>query len=52
MEMRHLLIGALAAIGLVAGGGSKDLFVLSPAQAKQEGAILMAAQTPWSMTLH
>ena len=46
MEMRHILIGALAAIGLVAGGGSKDLFVLSPAQAKQEEAILMAAQTP------
>ena len=46
MEMRHMLIGALATIGLVAGGGSNDLLVLSPAQAKQEGAILMAAQTP------
>ena len=42
----HTLVGLLAGIGLIAGGGSSDLLEPSPAQAKQEGTILMAAQTP------
>jgi glutathione peroxidase len=45
--LRHALVGLFAGIGLIAGGGSSDLFETSPAEAKQEGAILlMAAQTP------
>ena len=46
MGTRYILGGLLTAIGLVSGGGSSDLLELSLAQAKQEGAILMAAQTP------
>src|SRR6266481_8031475 len=42
----HTLVGLLTGIGLIAGGGSSDLLEPSPAQAKQEGTILMAAQTP------
>jgi len=44
-KLRHTLVGLLAGIGLIAGGGSSDLLEPSPAQAKQEGTILMAAQT-------
>jgi glutathione peroxidase len=46
MEIHHIVGGLLTAIGLVAGGGSSDLLEPSLAQAKQEGAIRMAAQTP------
>ena len=46
MGIRHMLGGLLAAIGLIAGGGSSDLLEPRLAQAKQEGAIRMAAQAP------
>jgi glutathione peroxidase len=46
MGIRHIVGGLLTAIGLVAGGGSNDLLEPSLAQAKQEGTILMAEQTP------
>jgi glutathione peroxidase len=39
-------VGLLAGIGLIAAGGSSDLLEPGFAQAKQEGTILMAAQTP------
>ena len=42
----HTVAGLCTAIGLIAGGGSSDLLDPSPAQAKQEGTSLMAAQTP------
>ncbi len=45
-KLRHTLVGLFAAIGLTAGGGSSDLLEPSLAQAKQEGTMLMAAQTP------
>jgi glutathione peroxidase len=45
-RLRHTLLGLFAAIGLTAGGGSSDLLEPSLAQARQEGTILMAAQTP------
>mgnify|MGYP001166118852 FL=1 len=46
MGIRHVVGGSLTAIGLVFGGGSSDLLEPVLAQAKQEGTILMAAQTP------
>jgi len=46
MGTRYIVGGLLTVIGLVAGGGSSDLLKPSLAQAKQEGTILMAAQTP------
>ena len=47
MKRSHQLLGgALAAIGLIAGVGSSDLLGLTHAAAKQEGTVLMAAQTP------
>ena len=47
MNRSHQLLGgALAAIGLIAGVGSSDLLGLTHAAAKQEGTVLMAAQTP------
>lgn len=47
MKRSHqLLRGALAAIGLIAGVGSSDLLGITHAAAKQEGTVLMAAQTP------
>lgn len=45
-RLRDRLVGLFATIGLIAGVGSSELLELSPAQAKQEGAVLMAAQTP------
>jgi glutathione peroxidase len=45
-RLPHTLVGLFIGIGLVAGGGSSDLLELSLAQAKQEGSILMPAQTP------
>jgi len=45
-RLRHTLLGLFATIGLIAGGESSDLLDQSFAQAKQEGTILMAAQTP------
>jgi glutathione peroxidase len=44
--LRHRLAGLFATIGLIAGVGSSELLEPGPAQAKQEGAVLMAAQTP------
>ena len=41
-----ILVGLLIGFGLIAGGGSSDLFDPRPAQARQEGTTLMAAQTP------
>lgn len=46
MGIRHVVWGSLTAMGLVFGGGSSDLLEPVLAQAKQEGTILMAAQTP------
>lgn len=46
MGIRHVVGGSLIAMGLVFGGGSSDLLESVLAQAKQEGTILMAAQTP------
>jgi len=47
VERSHQVLGcALAAIGLIAGVGSSDLLEPKPAQATQEGTVLMAAQTP------
>jgi len=43
---RQVWGGVLAAIGLIAGVGSSDLLEPMPAQATQEGTVLMAAQTP------
>ena len=45
-RLRYTMIGLLTATGLLAGGGSRDLVDPSPAQAGEEGTILMAAQTP------
>ena len=45
-RLRHTLVGMLAGIGLIAGGGSSDLLEPGFAQAKQDGSVLMAAQTP------
>lgn len=46
-RLRYIILGGLfAGIGLIAGGGSSNLLEPSPAQAKQEGIILMAAQMP------
>jgi len=42
----HTLVGLFVGIGLIAGGGLSDLLEPSPAQARQEGTILMAAQSP------
>jgi glutathione peroxidase len=44
--LRDRLVGLFATIGLIAGVGSSELLELGPAQAKQEGTVLMAAQTP------
>ena len=44
--LTHTLLGLSVTIGMIAGGGSNDLFDPSSAQANQEGTILMAAQTP------
>jgi glutathione peroxidase len=47
MNRSHQLLGsALAAIGLIAGVGSSDLLGPTHAVAKQEGTVLMVAQTP------
>jgi glutathione peroxidase len=46
MGIRHIVGGSLTAIGLFFGGGSSDPIEPVLAQAKQEGIILMAAQTP------
>lgn len=47
MKRSHQLLGgALAAIGVISGVGSSDLLGLTHAAAKQEGTVLMAAQTP------
>lgn len=43
--LRQLLVGALAAIGVIAGGGSIDPLEPTYAQANPEGTALMAAQT-------
>ena len=45
-RLRDRLVGLFATIGLIAAVGSSELLELGPAQAKQEGAVLMAAQTP------
>ena len=45
-SLPHVLLGLSVTIGVIAGGWSTDLLDLSSAQAKQEGTILMAAQTP------
>ena len=45
-QWRLILVGVLAGIGLVAAGGLIRPFELSVAQASEEGAMLMAAQTP------
>lgn len=45
-RLRQVWGGALAAIGLIAAVGSSDLLEPMPAQATQEGTVLMAAQTP------
>jgi glutathione peroxidase len=44
--LHYRLAGLFATIGLIAGVGSSELLEPGPAQAKQEGAVLMAAQTP------
>ena len=44
-SLRYILMGAFAAIGVVAGGGSIDPLEPTHAEAKQEGTALMAAQT-------
>jgi hypothetical protein len=44
-RLRYALVGLFAGIGLIAGGGSSDLLEPNPAQANQEGTILMAADT-------
>ena len=47
MNRSHQLLGgALAAIGLIAGVGLSDLLGPTHAVAKQEGTVLMVAQTP------
>jgi glutathione peroxidase len=45
-RLRHALAGLFAGIGLIAGVGLSDVFDPIPAQAKQEGTMLMTAQTP------
>ena len=46
-RLRHTaMVGLFVGIGLIAGGGSRDLLEPGHAQAEQEGTILMAAQTP------
>lgn len=45
-KLPHTFVGLFAGMCLIAGGGLSDRLEPSPAQAKQEGAILMAAQTP------
>jgi len=44
--MPHMLVGLLAGIGLIAVGEVSHLLGHNPAQASEEGTILMAAQTP------
>jgi glutathione peroxidase len=44
--VRPVLVGLIAGVGMISGGESSALLSPSPAQAKQEGTILMAAQTP------
>ncbi|MDH4187325.1 MAG: redoxin domain-containing protein [Nitrospira sp.] len=42
----HKWMGLLAGVALLTGGGSSSLLDPNPAQAKQEGPVRMAAQTP------
>ena len=44
--LRDRWVGLCATIGLIAGVGSSELLELGPAEARQEGAVLMTAQTP------
>ena len=45
-RLHHTLVGLLVGIGLVAGGGARDLLEPGFAQAKQGEGVLMAGQTP------
>ena len=45
-RLRHTFVGLLAGIGLISGAASSDLLESNYAQAKQEGTVLMATQTP------
>lgn len=45
-RLRHTFVGLLAGIGLISGAASSDLLEANYAQAKQEGTVLMATQTP------
>lgn len=45
-QLHQSLVGLLIGISSIVGIGSSDLFEPRPAQAREEGAILMAAQTP------
>lgn len=46
LKLRYLLLGLFAGIGVIADAGLSNLLQPSVAQAKQEGTVLMAAQTP------
>jgi len=45
-NLRHTWAGVLVGIGVIASVASSDLLEPRPAQAREEGAVLMAAQTP------
>lgn len=45
-KFTHTLAGLFAGIGVIAGSGSSDLSHSKPADARQEGTLLMAAQSP------
>jgi glutathione peroxidase len=45
-NLRHTWAGVLVGIGVIASAASSDLLEPRSAQAREEGAVLMAAQTP------
>lgn len=45
-KLTHTLAGLFAGIGVIAGSGPSDLSHSKPADARQEGTLLMAAQSP------